>query len=516
MSIRNQKQNLERVGSMAFLAVFLLATSVRAIDVADTFSRLDNDDLGITEVGGFAYEERITNGGGFSNVADISGEQLRISGIGGPASSDPGQAIIVESLGDLDVSVDMRFGGLTDISLGSTYNSAGFVFRKPGTDVGISNADGNGQIGAVIYPSGGFLIRQNESGALPILYDTSPFDPSVAVGTLNSFAAPGTLPATIGGQPFDVNQNGVLEENEPFNLGASLSGDRLTMKINGEDLFDVTLPTAGPATQTSYFALMKNRHTGGGTRHNFNPLFDNLVISGTAPPPPPPPPPIRHVGDTNPFDEGWAAQNGGAAIANNGPVDDGGTPAWNIHDDSAAGGSREAYIRSLTPEQLADASANGWKMRGELRFIGANDPADGAVELSVYPDSNTGFVLWLGADEVGNPILAALDSVSPCCGTTETIVPGGGYHAYEMVFDPASGTVDIFVDDDPAPVIEDYAGVTIGSTVNRVLWGSNDSAGMGNANYRFVEFTIVPEPSSLALVLFGVVAIAGRRAVDLP
>ena len=99
-------------------------------------------------------------------------------------------------------------------------------------------------------------------------------------------------------------------------------------------------------------------------------------------------PPVRHVGSTNPLDEGWIAQNGGVAIAANGPVNNNGTPAWNIYDQLSSGGSREAWTRQLTMPEAETAASEGWSMKATVQVLTNADTPDGAVELSVFPSSD--------------------------------------------------------------------------------------------------------------------------------
>ncbi|MBN1851228.1 MAG: hypothetical protein JW829_00830 [Pirellulales bacterium] len=225
------------------------------------------------------------------------------------------------------------------------------------------------------------------------------------------------------------------------------------------------------------------------------PLFDNLLIDGV---PPLPPPPIVHIGDNDPIGESWVLSTNGA-IANNGPVDDGGVPAWNMED---AGSTRAAWTRWISYDQIAEANSKGWKLHGRVRVLGTDDVPDGGIELSVFPDSQVGYTLWLGSDAAGNAIVAEYGGVQAsglALGRSITL-DSGGYHDYEIVFDPTSQTTDILVDGNLA--IEDMLSTQLTSTVlNRILWGANSSAGQGNANYSFVEFHIIPEPTSIVLGL---------------
>ena len=263
--------NLMTIVIVALPIAVVMPSAASAIGVEDTFSRPDSDELGFTEVGGFEYLETGTVSSG--DVARIVDEQLEIFGVDGPGGTGPGIALVDVDFADLEISFDLRFGGLDDPPSSGTNNSAGFFLRRPGPDVNYTT--GEGQIDLNMLPGGAFLVRQTDFGILETLYFDTPFPGGT---TDNSYSAPGMLPATIGGLPFDADQDGVLEENEPFNLGATLIGDLLIVKINGEDLFDVSLLLSEPASEISMAGLYKNRFSSAGDLDPAQPNFDNLVI----------------------------------------------------------------------------------------------------------------------------------------------------------------------------------------------------------------------------------------------
>jgi len=204
-------------------------------------------------------------------------------------------------------------------------------------------------------------------------------------------------------------------------------------------------------------------------------------------------PPIRHTGSVDPQSEGWIPQDGGVQISLNGPVNDGGLAAWAIHDQLATGGSREAWVRSLTAAEASAAATQGWRMKASVQVVGKSVVPDGAIELSVFPASDKGFMLWLGADAAGNVIVGEF-SGKTTTGTAvrRTAILSGGYHDYEMAYDPAREIVDVYVDG--SLVMENLVPVDReGAALNRILWGSNASAGIGHARYSFVEFSVGPK-----------------------
>lgn len=72
-------------------------------------------------------------------------------------------------------------------------------------------------------------------------------------------------------------------------------------------------------------------------------------------------------------------------------------------------------------------------------------------------------------------------------------IPGSDYHSCEILWDPATNTVDLWVDSEET--VSDY-GVATNSFANalgnRLFWGSMDSPGIGAGYWDSVEFEIDP------------------------
>lgn len=490
-----RRQRCLRATSGSMMAAFLwmaISQNAGAIQIEDTYNRADSTDLGVTEVGGYGYLELSTTSAAAIDSASISGGELWLHGTGGTTTSNPGLALFDVSLADLSISSDMRFSYPNGIVNTSTYNFAGFMLRRNGTTPNFT-ATNNGQIEVLMYPGGGFLVREIQGGVLTPLYTQNPFGGSPN----NNYSTAGQLPTTFNGMPFDVNDNGILEDNEPFNLSADLTGNNLSISVNGMEVFNVNTAASMPLNYYSNAGLYKNRATSGGVRDILSPVYDNVVIDGTLWVPPPAPP-ILHVGDANPVSENWLASNAGT-VANNGPIDDGGTPAWNIHDDA---GGRAGWTRSLDPGQSVIANTKGWIYKASVRVLDMDDIPDGGIELSVFANSDVGYTLWLGSDAFGNTTVSEFGGVLSgglALGNTVAL-PGTGYHDYELVYNAVRQRADLYVNG----VLEIPNVLPLdreGGTLNRILWGSNAGGGVGNANYSFVEFTLVPEPSSVLLAL---------------
>jgi hypothetical protein len=83
---------------------------------------------------------------------------------------------------------------------------------------------------------------------------------------------------------------------------------------------------------------------------------------------------------------------------------------------------------------------------------------------------------------------------------------GGGYHLYELVYDPASASADLFVDG--VERLSNYAG-NVAVNTPTAWWGSGGGPGTGQGNFAAASFNVsdVPEPGSAAIM--GVVLATG-------
>jgi len=213
---------------------------------------------------------------------------------------------------------------------------------------------------------------------------------------------------------------------------------------------------------------------------------------------------FSHSGSANPTTEGWSEIGAQIGIGKGPVIDDNGTglDAWFISDSSTAGNSLLHYTIYPSLAQVTEAAANGWTYSARLRMVeGTTGIYDGM--FIDYGDGTTIYLLTFDRASDGDPIVVADGFAS----YTLEGAGDGSYHQYEMIYDPIASNVDIFVDG--VERISNYTGTA--STTTRVAWGAAGSNATGQGNYSSVQFSVVPEPSSTAMLIGGIAMLAALR-----
>jgi hypothetical protein len=223
-----------------------------------------------------------------------------------------------------------------------------------------------------------------------------------------------------------------------------------------------------------------------------------------------------HMAGNDPTTEGWVIESSFAPSGRptSGTVlnDQGsGFDAWYIDDNLSTIGSNLPYNVTLSDAQNVQAATHGWTLRANVRIADIPDSVGnaGSIMLS-YANGSTDFRLALGSENDGDPIAllwdgGTTDSGTLATGSTFALQGGGpGYHLYELMYDPFTSTVDLFIDG--IERLSNYAGVPT-TLLNRVSWGSGSSFDTGQSNWNKVEMDIVavPLPASLPFFLTGLV-----------
>ncbi len=79
------------------------------------------------------------------------------------------------------------------------------------------------------------------------------------------------------------------------------------------------------------------------------------------------------------------------------------------------------------------------------------------------------------------------------------------YHTYELLYEPSTATVDVFVDGNLISALSGYGGVTDMGTATRVFFGVFRN--YSDVRWNLVQFVRVPEPSSVILLSLGGLAL---------
>src|SRR5690606_39306 len=183
-----------------------------------------------TEVGAAGYVELNSNGkpaGG--SVAAIEDGRLVIHGVGG----DVGR-VFLRGIDTPDVTVRLRaaFRASKDRPVydgehaDRARNTLGIMLRV-GENAPFGHGEPNDQntgfVTVEMLNNGGLVVRERQAGG-QIAYITDKSVNPLTGGPMYDYLA-GKLGAQRNGRPFDRDDDGMLEANEPFDLAVSLVGD---------------------------------------------------------------------------------------------------------------------------------------------------------------------------------------------------------------------------------------------------------------------------------------------------
>ncbi len=215
----------------------------------------------------------------------------------------------------------------------------------------------------------------------------------------------------------------------------------------------------------------------------------------------------QHSGSNNPTIEGWTYLPATTGVSV-GAINDGGTNAWYVDDNSTAIGSTAMYAGDVASEYIAVGNTYGWTLSTILRAVDTPDIPDGSLDI-IYRDGATGWQMQIGSESDGDQIVRLrTNSVIPQTGIEYTLSGlGSSYNTYSLVYDPLAGSADLFING--IEQISDYTGYATSQT--RVLWGSGTSNDTGQGNYSSVLFSVVPEPISATLFIVGGATLGFRR-----
>ena len=225
---------------------------------------------------------------------------------------------------------------------------------------------------------------------------------------------------------------------------------------------------------------------------------------------------IRHQADTDPTTENFGRWPYNGGITARPVVDDDGSAAWQIantgsSDQQAAysqlGGTGPYYPdgSGLTQQEIDRINARGFLMSLEARIIqgptydpNGTQEISGAVGIAGFSGASR-FDIALASDGQGNTLVILPSDINFHDGSffsytpfgSPLLIPGTDYHRYQLSYDRATRTADLFVDG--VLQVTDYPGSAVqgGATANNfgLGFGSFDGA---TVNFTFAELRSHP------------------------
>ena len=232
---------------------------------------------------------------------------------------------------------------------------------------------------------------------------------------------------------------------------------------------------------------------------------------------------MQHLGANDPTTEGWTAGGPIQPAGINAPVINElgtGIDAWALGNTEPGSLSRY-YVNVLQDLDLKiqrNAVQYGWTFKENLRIVNTPDDPSGSVWTVVSMPTQlsqlgnlpikTSFFMYFGAEANGDPIVGFQGTQ---LGMTFVDLNGlgGGYHLYELSFNPSTKTTDFYVDG--SIVVSDLAGRL--GTNSLIDWGVYPTdTDVGQGNYNLIQLDVVPEPATVVLLAIGgVIALAASR-----
>ncbi len=204
-----------------------------------------------------------------------------------------------------------------------------------------------------------------------------------------------------------------------------------------------------------------------------------------------------HQGRDTPAAQGWTVNPGTLPRSvQTGGVIDGGVDAWAVDDGSTEPGSTLFYSVIPSQRQIDEGLDGGWTLAVDLRV-----PTDARrdVEGSPFAGYRDGQTLWqmsYGLDANGDTIVRLVTDVVTGAGPVVTLPGNDEFRTFELRYDPASGTCDLFVDG--IEEFTDYTGTPLDQRI--ILFGAGASADAGRGHFARVQLTLdglVPCPADL-------------------
>ena len=229
---------------------------------------------------------------------------------------------------------------------------------------------------------------------------------------------------------------------------------------------------------------------------------------------------ITHQGQTDPTTEGFGVVMSGSPSTVGPIANDMGLAAWSITGQQ----NSQFYYTSgaLSPSQMADIANHGFDLTLNARVLQNTaltyDTANPYVFAFANFDTGTRrFDVMLGINGQAETVVVlptsylVSGSTVQAFGLSFTLSGSGGYHTYQLAYDPITQLADLSVDN--VERIQNYAGNTEYLSNWGLGWGTV-FGGQGNFNSVQLQSTPVPIPGAVWLFgsgLLGLIGISRRK-----
>ena len=246
-----------------FLGLLVMVSTVQATVVTDSFTRANgptfNDSIGDAEVpaGTYHWYEGYLIWDYLGDAGAISAGKAVLHSSGGGR-----QITLNTDSADVIAETEVTFA----LGAGAAPAANAMMFLRKGTVLGGGLFWNEvGLVSIQFSPSGLLTVTEFTAGGSVTLYNQNPWTASTA----DVYGAAGSLPATVNGVDFDVDQDGRIGAGttslENFTLGADLQGTALSVSINGQVFFSGSVAGTSSSTGNNSFSLSYNSLAGTGT-----------------------------------------------------------------------------------------------------------------------------------------------------------------------------------------------------------------------------------------------------------
>ncbi len=200
----------------------------------------------------------------------------------------------------------------------------------------------------------------------------------------------------------------------------------------------------------------------------------------------------------DPTTQGWLFNTTGQALLSSGPVSPDGTTglnAWNITDALGSGYNYNYYYHNLNSNQLTQSYTDGWRMTTYSRFLDSYGFHTGPIiQFTDILDRR-----YVASFELSEDDELVVNLYGQGRFTLTDSQASKDYHLHEIEYDPITDTASYYFD---GSFIHDNwaAKHDLYSDPGRIVWGASSTAGMGNMNYNYVSFEVIPEPTTIVLI----------------